>query len=330
YRAGHREQARLHAATRGQAGLCYPWNSQRSGHEMVNWFFKALDEQHVTLQVAFAALQYDWLHDDDIIRREEVWPIVSGVADWVVSRVSRSERGFEIRCMTGVSEESHNKDNNVFVNLHAQTILREAVALAERIGLQPRRSWQRVADGMVIPIRDGVLWRYDGYRPGEDAAHPEVLAALFPYRHRGIDAATWRRSIRHYLDEADPYRGPMLSQYYPVWACRIGDRAAARDWCQRGCTDFAVGPFLNVLEVIGKQASTYYPATFHSMLIAHLFGFTGLDPDAGPVDGWARHPITLPAGWNSVRMDNLHMRDALVDLHAEQGDERCRITIRKD
>jgi protein-glucosylgalactosylhydroxylysine glucosidase len=36
--------------------------------------------------------------------RDRAWPILSGVADWAVSRVTHSERGYEIRAAMGIAE----------------------------------------------------------------------------------------------------------------------------------------------------------------------------------------------------------------------------------
>ena len=61
-------------------------------------------------------------------------PTLSGVADWVVSRVTHSERGYEIRAAMGIAERETEADNAAFTNMSAVVVLRDAIHAAEKLG----------------------------------------------------------------------------------------------------------------------------------------------------------------------------------------------------
>ena len=54
-------------------------------------------------------------------------------------------------------------------------------------------------------------------------------------------------------------------------------------------------------------------------LASLLLGFPGLRPDEGPVEGWARRSVVLPAGWQAIEVDRLWIRGEPMRLIAEQG-----------
>ncbi|HET9614089.1 MAG TPA: hypothetical protein VFP22_04675, partial [Candidatus Limnocylindrales bacterium] len=78
--------ARANAAVHGFAGLMYPWEADFDlGAEAVpRWSKTAKD--HVSLDVALAFLRYAEITGDRLHAREDVLPVVRGVAEWLVSR----------------------------------------------------------------------------------------------------------------------------------------------------------------------------------------------------------------------------------------------------
>ena len=85
--------ARALAAVHGYAGLMYPWEADVDlGAEAVPRWSKT-DKDHVSLDVAIAFLLYAEIAGDRLHAREVALPIVRGVADWLRSRVERTDRG---------------------------------------------------------------------------------------------------------------------------------------------------------------------------------------------------------------------------------------------
>ena len=57
-----------------------------------------------------------------------------GVADWIVSRVTRNGRGFVMQDTMGIAEREQPADNDAFTVMGAKVVLREAIAAAKRLG----------------------------------------------------------------------------------------------------------------------------------------------------------------------------------------------------
>ena len=83
--------------------------------------------------------------------RTRAWPVLFGVAEWIRSRMTRSDRGYEIRASMGIAERETESENAVFTNMLAAMVLRDAVQTAERLGYAADPDWARIADRMVYP-----------------------------------------------------------------------------------------------------------------------------------------------------------------------------------
>ena len=252
YRSRSLPAARANARLNGYAGLQFPWESSPTfGEEAApGTATAAAYEQHVSLGVALAFAQYSHATGDEQFRREQAWPVLSGVAEWLASRVVQTTRGYEIRRSMGIAERHQPADNVAYVNMQARVVLGEAIACAAALGEHAPAAWTAIAQQLVLPLneRTHVLLDHDGYRPNEEkGATPSALAGLFPVGHpvsRPIEEAT----IRYYLARADDYLGsPMLSALYGVWAARtrrpraVGPlvRGGLRQICQRAVPEHA-------------------------------------------------------------------------------------------
>ena len=94
YRTRSLPSAAGNARLRGRRGLQFPWESAPSGQEAAplpgsaSWH-----EDHVSLDVARAFAFHSFVTGDLEFLREKAWPILSGVADWLTSRVTQSRTG---------------------------------------------------------------------------------------------------------------------------------------------------------------------------------------------------------------------------------------------
>src|SRR5205814_1813818 len=125
--------------------------------------------------------------DEDYLR-ETAWPVLEGVANWVVSRAVKSERGYEIKQVIGVAEQTDPVDNNAYVNMGATRLLQEAAAFACRLKRPDADRWNEIARGMYLPVDHdrGIILNHDRYSTddrGVAASTPEALAGLFPFNY---------------------------------------------------------------------------------------------------------------------------------------------------
>ncbi|WP_395943414.1 hypothetical protein [Brevundimonas sp.] len=87
--------ARSIARLSGRDGVQFPWEAAPlSGQEASpGGGDGAAHEDHGSLHTARAFGLYADVTGDDAFLREHAWPVLSGVADWIVSRTTRTKRG---------------------------------------------------------------------------------------------------------------------------------------------------------------------------------------------------------------------------------------------
>ena len=334
YRSLNLQSARRNAQLMGRAGLQFPWESApRSGEESAPMpGTAAWHEDHVSLDVARAFALFADVSGDLEFMRTRAWPVLSGVAEWITSRVSRTRRGYDIAESMGIAEREAPVNNAAFTNMGAVVVLRDAVRMADRLGLSSDPAWSRIAGSLAIPTRGEAIISHDGYRTNEEkGATPDPLMGIFPFGFPA-DAETEAATLSLYLGLAEDYIGsPMLSALYGAWAARSGDRRLALKLLDEGYAQFCVGRFLQTLEYRADrfpeqpQAGPFF-ANIGGFLTGLLFGFTGLRPGGGEPESWAERPVVLPAGWTSIEVDRLWVRGRPMRLLAHQGAERAELT----
>jgi trehalose/maltose hydrolase-like predicted phosphorylase len=333
YRIRSLPSAVTNARMRGRRGLQFPWESAPSGQEAAplpgsaSWH-----EDHVSLDVARAFAFHSCVTGDQEFLRENAWPVLSGVADWIVSRAIHSERGYELRADMGIAERETATDNAAFTNMAAVVVLRDAICAAEKLGRAANPQWARIAQAIVLPMDGRVIVSHDGYQPDEEkGGTPDPLMGIFPLgfdMEPEVEAAT----LKFYLDlRADYVGSPMLSALYGVWAAYTGDRALSVKLMEDGYGRFCVGRFLQTLEyredVFPEQprAGPFF-ANLGGFLLSLLTGFPGLQPGWGDAKGWTRRAVTLPEGWTAIEIERLWIGGNPYKLVARQGAEGAEIT----
>src|SRR5256714_8437325 len=339
FRVQRLQAAERNAAMYGYRGLQFPWASgPRDGEEVIRLSAPHLVfEQHVSLSVANAFAQYVHATGDDDYLRETAWPVLEGVANWVVSRVDKTNRGYEIKGVIGVSEQTSPVDNNAYVNMAATTVLRYAAAAARRLDRADAGRWERIAKALYLPIDDagGFIRNHDRYSPdekGAGAATPEALAGLFPFNYP-VEPSLERATIEYYLGRAGEFAGnPMLSALLGVYAARLGDRAASLRWFEQGYADFVQEPFMETNEFSVKRFPDKprvgpFMANLGGFLMSCLYGLTGLHLSAAEPAEWFTRPVVLPEGWDAIQVDRLFVRGRRARLLARHGENRARLTF---
>lgn len=334
YRSRHLGAARANARMNGYQGLQFPWESSTFGEEVTpNGWPHIIHEQHISLDVALAFAQYAHVTGDSLFRRDQAWPVLLGVAEWIVSRVVRTARGYEIREVTGIDEGASRVDNNAWTNASARMVLREASECARALGYPPPDRWQKIEAALYLAVdpATSVLQKYDGFADTGGGVCPDALAVLFPLGLRfalEVEQATYR----YYLERRHGYIGyPMLSAPMCVWAARTGDRALARELFERGLMDFVFEPFRQFDEFgspFTQQKEKVGPYLAHcgGLLLSLLYGLTGMHPGPEPPQEWGRFPIVLPQGWEAIEVERCWVQEQPTRLVARQGQARLELT----
>jgi trehalose/maltose hydrolase-like predicted phosphorylase len=336
YRFQSLEAARHNARLLGRRGLQFPWESAPStGQEAAPQpGTAAWHEDHVSLDVALAFVFHANATGDRRFLRERAWPVLSGVAEWLETRVTRTPRGYEILSSMGIAEREQPSDNTAFTNMAAKLVLQKAVAIGQDLGMMPRAIWHEISEGLVLPIKDGAIHSHDGYRGDEEkGATPDPLMGLFPL---GLDLPpeVERATLDLYLGKAEDYVGsPMLSALYGVWAAWAGDRKLAGQMLEEGYAGFMADRFMQTLEYRRDRfpeqpmAGPFF-ANLGGFLMGLVLGFPGIMLDEGEVAGWPRRTVVLPAGWDAIEIDRLWVHGREAKLVARQGAASAELEFR--
>lgn len=334
YRGERLPAARRHAAMLGYRGAMFPWESApTSGEESTPVdYAHVVHEQHVSLDVAVAMGQYVDATGDVAFARRHAWPVLEAVAEWVVSRVTRTARGCELRTMTGIREHRHPVHNNAWVNAGAIATLRAATALGRRLGMDPPTAWERVADRMYMPVDPAThaLLAHDDFDVASRQTNGEAACAFFPLRWTPNDPTVLSATVEHWRRHVRSEMGmPMIPPLAAGFAARTGDRVLVGEMLQTGCADYLFGPFATVDE-FGRHMTTDKPkvgpylAHAGAFLQSVLFGLCGLQLGAGdPSTAWPAFPVVMPEAWDGVEVDRVWARGRAYRLSATHGAKRA-------
>lgn len=331
------EAARGVARLSGRAGLQFPWEAAPlSGEEASpGGGDGAAHEDHGTLHTARAFGLYADATGDRAFLDEKAWPVLSGVADWIVSRVAPTARGFEFLRATGPAEVPEPPDNDAFTVMAAIEVLRRAVRAAEQTGREAPTGWGTVADSLYVPVRgDDVIAAHDGFRVSEPkGATPSPLAGLFPYDYPATEAVR-QATLDFYLKHWEEYVGsPMFPALYTTWASMAGDRELALKLFEEGYARYDHGRFHQCLEYRPDHPDSEvdagpFFANLAGMLLGLVMGLTGIVIDDGDPTDWPSRPIVLPTGWTAIEAERIWVRGKPVGLRAEHGADRAHLLAR--
>jgi len=338
YRAQSMRAARSNAKLNGRQGLQFPWESGPTdgsecspGSGQASWH-----EDHVSLDGAWAFAQLAHPIGDSRFLDEEARPVIFGVADWITSRVTRTGDGYGILDSMGIAERPEPSDNDAFTVMGAKIVLSEAIGQAELAGTAVPRAWIDVLDGLAPPLdaKTNVILSHDGWTPDEEkGATPGPLAGLFPMWF-DVPAAVARATLERYLALAPGYIGsPMLSSLYGVWAAWAGDRALAARLLDEGYASMSADRYLQTLEQTpsnepDKPKSGPFFANLAGFLTGLMYGFPGIRLGPGEPGEWPSRPVVLPAGWRSIEMERVWVRQQPARIVARHGAERATIELR--
>lgn len=166
YRSRTLEAAREFSKEKGTKGARYPWQAMADGREaLVPWNIYAPNQVHITADVAWAVADYyRWTGDEEYMRGAGA-EILAETARYWMSRMTRTERGLEIRKVCGPDETHPRVDNSAYTNILARENLRLAARFNPQAPEAERNAWLQAVDALYIPPlnQEGVLEQCDGF-----------------------------------------------------------------------------------------------------------------------------------------------------------------------
>jgi trehalose/maltose hydrolase-like predicted phosphorylase len=311
--------ARRLAALYGLRGAQFPWEaSPIDGADVTPTFAgTGWQEQHVTPDVALGFWEYHVLTGDENFLREGAWPVLRAVAEWIESRGTQTDRGFEIQHMMGPDEGVPDTNNNAYMNLISKMVLAAAIRCSELVGMKAPAAWSKAHDAMVIPMDSArkVILPYDGATPGKSYSLGSV--DLLAVHDPPVSLDLLRRTHGY----EDGLRGSEWAGIgfavaaSAATAALLGDRAEARRLFDQAWKNVWIEPYGMIREAPSEDYGCFL-TNFGSLLQTALMGFTGLRIREG---NWQAYPAHLPQGWSRIEVDQLWVRGNPQRLIAEDG-----------
>lgn len=153
----------------GRRGVQFPWEAAPlTGQEAAPGAGSAAaHEDHGSLHVARAFALFAEATGDEAFLKEDAWPVLEGVADWIVSRLTRTGRGWELKRAAGLGRgprqslsagavgQGHRRPRRL---PHRRTEGRDPVAARRPVpGRLPARRDHRAPDPRLLPVALGRL-----------------------------------------------------------------------------------------------------------------------------------------------------------------------------
>ncbi|MCC5829330.1 MAG: glycoside hydrolase family 65 protein [Phycisphaeraceae bacterium] len=318
FRLSGLDQSRMQAALFGFDGAMFPWEAIDGGAEDTPaWAATGCMEHHITPNVALAFWQYQCITGDRSFLHRGTWPVLSQVARWIVSRVEKTSRGYEIRHLIPADEYSFNIDNSTHMNMACASALRAATACAALVGEHAPALWNEIAQGLVIPRDErGNILQQDGWTPEHRSKQADTILAVYPLHaiHDPVDIAGILRDHVQ-VDAGHACAAAMGDQINAVVCARAGRQKLARTAWDRGWKPYWIDVWSMYAETARRDAGCFITGC-GGMLQAILAGFPGLQLDLPQP---AAHPVALPQGWKSITCPRLWIRGRPHSLNAAAG-----------
>lgn len=174
YRFNRISVAKNYAERTGYKGIRFPWQSADSGNPVDIAPFANDLEQHVTADVGICVRNYYYATLDRKWLEEIGWPLISGIADFWVSRVSYNifTKRYDIRWVVPPDEFAVGAIpftgviNSVYTNVAAKKTIEFAIEVAYILGKAFPKEWTIVASKITIPVSDDHHPEYTGFPLG--------------------------------------------------------------------------------------------------------------------------------------------------------------------
>jgi len=294
--------AKANAKKQGFKGAFFPWLCTDEGLDMAPATYRK--EIHNNMWIGLAAWEAAEILEDPDFLKDTAWPILSGVADFFVSRAARDADGsWHIRGVLPPDESVAEArwspdgtcDDNLLTNVGVRTILRKAIEAARVVDKPAEAAWSDVAENLVVlPAGpDGVIPEYDGYS-GHKIKQADTILAFYPLQHDpGKEVVS--KTLAYYHDRTDR-GGPLMTvQIEALLTMRLGDREQGLEHLFKEYGRYVRGPHCIPYET-PSNANSIMLTGIGGLLQALIYGWYGADlgqleglPRIG--DGWERDEV---------------------------------------
>jgi len=335
YRLRGLDYAKKHARLFGFKGAQYPWQAGIDGREACPpAAHTAWDEHHITLDVALAFWEYYLATNDKDFLDVGVWPVLSNVAEWIESRGTFSDIGFEFHHLGGVDEHSIGKSNDAHFNGLAKMVIKAAIRCAEIVNEPVPEIWQDIADQIIMPMDSsrGIVVQYEGANPiiGKAPYGPGMLQYFINHdalAYGVVDIETFRKTYEfeeemrisipaHPSNPCSDGAPGFTTPPFAACAAFFGDRIKAAQLFERTWKRYRTGSFGLTVEYKQPPRRGDYLTNHGSLLQTAIYGFTGLRLAEG---SWSKYKAMLPAGWDKIEIDKIWVKGRPMKLVAEHG-----------
>jgi trehalose/maltose hydrolase-like predicted phosphorylase len=320
------EPARARATQFDAKGTMYPWESDpETGVDHTPRFaFEVYREIHVNADIAIGQWQYYLASGDKTWLKENGWPVISGIAEFWVSRVTydKEHDRYEIHHVTSPDEAYNDVPNDSFTNGAARKALDIAIKAAAIVGAKADPQWAVISKKMYIPFdeKEQRHLDFDASVPHDKITWMGSSLAwlMYPNLDLPMTPQVRKNDFDFQLNELkvhgdDP--NEMMMVMLAVGAAEIGDAKAAGDWIERNLVGFLKAPFNVRTETVANNAG-YILATSAGFVQSFVYGFTGLRiDDQGLHEAYAP---TLPAQWKSLKLKNISFRGKHYDITVDR------------
>jgi trehalose/maltose hydrolase-like predicted phosphorylase len=278
YRVDRLKTARANARQTGFGGARYPWESALSGLEDTpSCCLTGKLEVHVNADIPLAFWQYWLATRDRAWLAKQAWPVVSGIADFWVSRSTRNADGtWSINDVIPPDEYAEHVNDSVYTNLGARDALRIARSVARLVARPAKPAWRQVADHLRIPFdaAQGIHPEYAGY-PGNTIKQADVTLLSYPWENNQSSAQT-SRDLDYYVPRTDPNGPSMTDAIHSIVTSKLGAAGcAAFSFTKRSADPFMRPPYDQFSEARTGGAFTFTTGA-GGFLQEFIYGYTGL------------------------------------------------------
>jgi trehalose/maltose hydrolase-like predicted phosphorylase len=329
YRLRSLGYAKRQADLYGYRGAQFPWEGAPVGGFEVTPTVAGTGwaEQHASPDVALGFWEYQLATNDQTFLREGTWPVLRAVAQWITSRVTATNRGFEILHVLGPDETVSNINNSSYMNIICKMVLDAAIRCAAMVSATPPRAWSAVRNGLVVPLdkeRNIVLPFDDAARPGTSDYSTGSVDYLV--LHNPPLDKTLIENTHDFEQQILQKHTGNLSNDKPVGfavagraatAAFLGKATEARELFDQSWRSVWLKPFGGIQES-PSQGFGCFLTDYGSLLQTTMLGFTGLRICEG---NWQKYPAHLPEGWSKIEIERIYVRGESKRLVATDGKE---------
>lgn len=305
--------ARQRAALNSCQGARFPWESGFTGAEMTPSWAETGDFQlHITADVALGQWWY-FLNTGDLEwLRCRGWPVIKACAEFWQSRVEPKGDRYEVSDVVCADEYAAHVNNDAFTNAAVSKTMLVASRAAEILGEEQPTIWREIAERIHVPYDEArhLHLEYDGYG-GEVTKQADVELLTYPLEYV-TNPTQIARDLDYYATVIDP-NGPAMSfSVYSIVSAQLGRQKDAYEYLKRSFVPNTRPPFLAFSETPTNNEFLFCTG-IGGALQALLFGFTGLRLRE---DHMVLSPL-LPQGWQALRLRNLFVQGARMDIEIE-------------